>query len=128
MATFLTLVKTWWPIISFAISMLSGMHAASAKTVANSGGMSIESQATHVGGAGGLAAATFIAGVAGIATNHKAAVAAPSKPAPGVDPIAHELGVLHTILVENGGNQGEFDKLKEMVVGRVVKSTGETKP
>lgn len=121
MASFLTLVKTWWPIVSMIVSLLSGMHAASSKAAASDGSMSITAQATHVLGAGALSGVALIAGAAGVISNHRAAAAAPSKPAAGVDPIAHQLSVTHTIMVENGGTPAEFDQLNTLVKGRVAK-------
>jgi hypothetical protein len=114
--------KTWWPVASFIISLLSGLHAMGAhKDAVNhvAGADSVSAQATHVLGVGGIAGAAFIAGVAGVASNHRAAVNAPSKAPEGVSQVLHQMDVLHSaMLVDPQTTEAELNGLNALVIAR----------
>jgi hypothetical protein len=120
-ASILSMLKIAWPIISFVISLLSGLHAASAHAAAAAhvpGTDTVSAQATHVLGAGGLAGAAFLAGTAGVVSNHRAAASAPSKAPEGVDPVLHQYDVTHSALVAAGASDAEFDGLNALIKAR----------
>ena len=78
-ATIFTFVKTAWPVISFALSMLSALHASSVHAASVDGSVSVQDQLVHVIGGGSASLITFLAGTVGMFTNHRAAEAAPAK-------------------------------------------------
>ena len=123
LASVLSFLRVAWPILSFVVSLLSGIHAAGAHADAlahKDGADTISAQAVHVLGAGGISGVTLLAGAAGVAMNHARAVAAPSKPPPGVSPVLHQMDVLHSVMLEDPmTTAGELDGLNNLIKSRM---------
>jgi hypothetical protein len=117
-ATIFTFVKTAWPVISFALSMLSALHASSVHAASVDGSVSVQDQLVHVIGGGSASLITFLAGTVGMFTNHRAAEAAPAKAPEGIDPVLHQLSVAHSIMLQTGTTDSELDELNNLVKAR----------
>ncbi len=121
-ASIVTVLRVAWPILSFIVSLLSGLHASSSHTAAVNhvaGADGVSQQATHVLGAGALSGVAFLAGAAGVVSNHRAAASAPSVAPAGVNQVLHQMDVLHSaMLVDNDTTEAELNGLNALVIAR----------
>jgi hypothetical protein len=120
-ASIVGFLRVAWPIISFIVSLLAGVHAAGAHADAlahKPGTDSVSQQATNVLGVGALSGVALIAGAAGVVSNHRAAASAPSVAPTGVDPVLHQYDVTHSALVTAGASDAEFDGLNVLIKAR----------
>lgn len=112
---FVSFLKVAWPIISMLLGAWSAAHANASRVEAQDGSMSISDQAVHVAGAGVVGAGLMLAGATGVVSNHRAAASAPSVAQAGVDPVLHQLDVVHSAMIAAQSSDEEFDGLNELV-------------
>lgn len=124
--SFLGFLRTAWPIVTLLISLWSGMHAATNRAYGLAhvdGAESLEFKGVHVAGAGALSIGALLATIAGGVSNHRSAVNAPSKAPAGVNPVAHQLDVLHSAMTaDSQTTDTELDILNTLVKGRLKKT------
>jgi hypothetical protein len=122
LTTALSFLKTAWPYISLVLSLLGGVHAASADAKIPTGPETSLTQqadrATHVYGVGALAAAAGVAGLTGIGINHGKLKASPSVAPAGVDQVLHQLQIAYAAMVEEEGAGPDLADLNAIIIKR----------
>lgn len=122
LTSILSFLKVAWPYISLVLSMLGGVHAASADGQIPKGPETSLSQqadrATHVYGVGALAAAAGVAGLTGIGMDRGKLKASPSVAPAGVSQVLHQLNVAYAAMVEEEGTGPDLDQLNTIIKSR----------